>query len=184
MAKVVGGMAISLDGFIQDQDGDVSRLYPNFEEYRESPLLQESMEQTRAVVMGRRTYDMANGDYTGYEYQVPIFVVTHNPPPTAAKGQNDKLSITFVTDGVESAIQKAKAAAGDKEVTIVGGANVIQQAIRAGLLDELQLTLIPVFLGDGLRLFDDQALASCPLEKVRVVESVGGRTELIFRVVK
>lgn len=93
--------------------------------------------------MGRRAYDMANGDFTGYEFQVPIFVVTHRPPKDAPKGQNANLSITFVTEGTEAAVQKAKKAAGTRDVTVVGGASTAEQCINAGLADELEVGIVP-----------------------------------------
>lgn len=182
MAKVIGGMTLSLDGFINDRNGGVGELYPYFEELHDSEMMQEAMDNTGAVVMGRTTYEMGNGDYTGYEFQVPIFVITHHPPETVATGENENLSFTFVTEGTESAIARAKAAAGDRDVMIVGGADVTRQAINAGLIDELQLGIMPVLLGEGLRLFDQ--LTTLPrLEKVKILESVGGRTDITYRVV-
>jgi len=150
---------------------------------RQTDLLQEEIGRTGAVVMGRRAYAMAQGDFTGYEFQVPIFVLTHHAPEHAAKGENDKLKFHFVTDGVESVIRQAKAAAGDKDVTVVGGANFIQGLLKAGLIDELQVSLIPIFLGEGLRQFENLPDDQIKLEKVRVEES-GPRTTLFFRVVK
>ena len=111
MTKVIGGMNMSLDGFVNDRNGSVSRLYPDMQAMVESEVLQEAMRTTGAVLMGRHSYDMGNGDFTGYEFQVPLFVVTHNAPDQVAKGENDKLSFTFVTDGIESAVNQAKAAA-------------------------------------------------------------------------
>lgn len=181
MAKVIGGMTLSLDGFINDRNGSVGDLYPHFEELRDSPMMQEAINTTGAVVMGRTTYEMGNGDYTGYEFQVPIFVVTHQIPDTVAKGENEHLSFTFVTDGVEQAIAQAKAAAGDKDVMMVGGADITQQALNAGLVDELQLGIMPVLFGDGLRFFEH--LTHPPrLEKISLTESVGGRTDIFYRV--
>src|SRR5512134_3586317 len=126
-------MTISLDGFVNDRNGSVSRLYPDLAALGETESLQEAIKTTGAVVMGRHAYDMAQGNFTGYEFQVPIFVVTHHVPETAAKGENDQLKFHFVTDGFESAIEQAKAAAGDKNVTLIGGANAAQQCIRTGL---------------------------------------------------
>ena len=94
------------------------------------------------------------------------------------------MSFTFVTDGVESLIRQAKAAAGDKNVVIVGGANVIQQCLKAGLIDELQIDISPVLLGDGLRLFEHLENENIQLEKVKVVELPGGNTDIWFRVLK
>jgi dihydrofolate reductase len=185
MVKVSGGMTVSLDGFVADKNGDMSKLYPNFDEImNESQLMKEAKEVTGAVVMGRKSYEMAEGDYTGYEYQVPLFIVTHNPPAVPAKGANGKLSLNFVTDGFESAIKQAKAAAGDKEVTIVGGADTIQQCLAAGLIDELQVGIMPVLLGDGLRLFAEGDQAPIDLEIVKVMQSPGGRTDIFYTVKK
>jgi dihydrofolate reductase len=183
MGKVIFGMTMSLDGFVNDRDGDVSRLYPDLEALRKTEVLQEAIKTTRAVVMGRHAYDMAEGDFTGYEFQVPIFVLTHHVPPRVAKGENGKLTFTFVTDGIESAIEKAKAAAGDKDVTVIGGANTGQQCINAGLLDEIQIGLMPVLLGGGLRLFEHINTEHIELKSTTVIESLGV-TYLRFRVVK
>src|SRR5947209_8461457 len=104
MGKIILGTTMSLDGFIADRNGDLSRLYPDLGELRKTEFLQESINNTGAVVMGRHAYDMAEGDLTGYEYQVPIFVVTHEAPAQVAKGQNGSLTLTYVTDGIESAL--------------------------------------------------------------------------------
>ncbi len=184
MGKVNAGMAMSLDGFVQDRDGGVAPLYPAFDEMVNSDYLQGLIATTGAVAMGKNSYDMGQGDYTGYEFQVPIFVLTHAIPPTVARGENDKLSFHFVTDGVESLIRQAKAAAGDKDVVIVGGANVIQQCLKVGLIDELQISIVPVLLGEGLRLFETLEHKHIQLEKVKVIELPGGSTEISFRVVK
>jgi len=181
MGKVIVGTTMSLDGFMNDRIGSVERLYPDLDELRETEMLQESMKSTGAVVMGRHAFDMAQGDLTGYEYQVPIFVLTHHPPQTVTKGQNDKLKIIFVTDGIESAIQRAKAAAGEKDVTVVGGAKTAQQIINARLFDELQIGIVPILLGGGLRFFDNALIEHLELEKTRIFESPG-RIDLRYRV--
>src|SRR5512141_1855427 len=142
MGQVIAGTTMSLDGFINDRSGSVARLYPDLEELRKSEMLQESMRSTGAVVMGRGAFDMAQGDFTDYEYQVPIFVLTHHPPREVTRGQNENLTVTFVTDGVESAIEKAKSAAGDRDITIVGGASTAQQIIKAGLADVLEIGIV------------------------------------------
>lgn len=183
MGKVVLGTTMSLDGFINDQQGEVGRLYPDFDALHESEMLQESIRTTGAVVMGKRAYDMAQGDFTGYEYQVPIFVLTHHAPQETIKGVNDQLTLTFVTDGIESAVKQAQAAAGDKDVTIVGGADTAQQCIRAGLVDELEIGLVPVLLGGGLRFFEPLGIDPLDLELIRVMQSPG-RIDLRYRVIK
>ena len=132
--------------------------------------------------MGRRAYAMGDPDsyVNNYEYQVPIFVLTHAVPDKRPK-QSDKLTFTFVTDGIESAIRQATAAAGDKNVTVVGGASTVQQCLNAGLVDELQIDIMPVLLGEGLRLFENLRAELIELELTRVAESL--RTiELRFRV--
>lgn len=183
MAKVVLGTTMSLDGFINDRNGAVSRLYPDLGALRETEVLQESMRATGAVVMGRHAYDMAEGDFTEYEFQVPIFVLTHAAPEKAAKGQNDRLTFTFVTDGIVSALRQAKAAAGDKDVSVIGGANIAQQCLQSGLVDELDIGIVPILLGEGLRFFDHLGPDPIELESMRVLEAAGV-TYLKFRVVK
>jgi len=183
MGKVIVGATMSLDGFMNDRAGDVSRLYPDLETFRTTEMLQEEIRTTGAVVMGRRSYDMGEGDLTDYEYQVPIFVLTHHIPEKAVKGENERLTVTFVTDGIESVIRKAKAAAGDKQVTVVGGANTAQQCLRAGLVDEIHMGIVPVFLGEGLRFFAPREMEQMRLERIRVFESPT-RTDLWFRVLK
>ena len=154
MGNVIVGATMSLDWFMSDRNGDVSRLYPDLAALRSTEMLQEEIQTTGAVVMGRRAYDMAEGDVTDYEYQTPIFVLTHHVPEQTAKGQNDQLTITFITDGIASAIAQAKAAAGDKHVMVVGGANTAQQCLRAGLVDEIHIGIVPILLGQGLRFFE------------------------------
>jgi dihydrofolate reductase len=142
-----------------------------------------AIEETGAVVMGRRTFEMADPDsYVGaYEFQVPIFVVTHHPPAVQPR-QDEHLTFTFVTDGVESAIEQAKDAAGDRVVQVVGGPSLIQQLLGAGLADELWIDVMPVLLGGGLRLLENLDPERLRLEKLEVRE-VGARTTLGFRVV-
>jgi dihydrofolate reductase len=183
MVKVILGMTISLDGFVNDRKGDVGRLYPDLEALRETEVLQEAIRTTGAVVMGRHAYDMANGDFTGYEFQVPIFVLTHNVPAKAAKGENENLKFNFITDGIESAIEKARAAAGEKDVTVIGGADTFQQCINKGLFDEIQIDIAPVLLGAGLRLFENINAGPIELKSRNVIESPSV-THLRFHVVK
>ena len=183
MGNIIIGATMSLDWFMNDRHGDVSRLYSDFEALRRTEMLQEEIRTTGAVVMGRRAYDMAQGDLTGYEYQVPIFVLTHHIPQQRVKGENDRLTVTFVTDGIQSAIEKAKAAAGDTHVMGVGGANTAQQCLRAGLVDEIHIGIVPVLFGEGLRFFDPLVNEQMQLERTRVFES-HTRTDLWFRVVK
>src|SRR5947209_12558452 len=183
MGKVIIGATLSLDWFMNDRHGDVSRLYPDLQALRRTEMLQEEIRTTGAVVMGRRAYDMADGDLTDYEYQVPIFVLTHHIPEKGPKGENDRLTVTFVSHGIQSAIEQAKAAARDKQVTVVGGANTAQQCLRAGLVDEIHIGIVPVLFGEGLRFFEPLVNEQMQLERTRVFESPT-RTDLWFRVVK
>lgn len=184
MGKVVLGMTMSLDGFINDRDGSVASLYDDLEELRTTELLQEIIATTGAVVMGRRTFAMGDPDeYAGnYEFQVPIFVLTHDAPKKHPKETED-LTFTFVADGVASAIEQARAAANNKDVTIIGGASIFQQCLRAGLVDELQIDIMPVLLCKGLRLFEGMGEQPINLAKIKVID-LPSRTHFRFRILK
>lgn len=186
MGKVLAGMTISLDGFMADENKNAGALSPDFTELLESPIFKEMIEETGAVIMGRNTYQMADPfDWVtdDYEFQLPLFILTHNPPEKFPKG-NDKLSVTFVTDGIESAITQAKKAAGDKMVQIIGGADTIQQALNSGLCDELQIDLMPILLGKGLKLLENLETDNIKLERVSVDEVTAMRTSILFKVTK
>jgi len=105
--------------------------------------------------------------------------LTHDVPEKAAKG----LTFTFITDGIESTVEQAKASAGEKNVTVIGGANTAQQCIRAGVLDEIQIRLMPVLLGEGLRLFEHLGTERIELEQTRITE-FPTRTDIRFRIVQ
>jgi dihydrofolate reductase len=129
-----------------------------------------------AVVMGRRMFGGEDGPWGDEPWEgwweddppfhVPVYVLTNYEREPLVK--NDT-TFHFVTDGADSALEQAKAAAGDKDVSIAGGASAIQQYLRAGAIDELQIHLIPLFLGSGTRLFDD--LPPRKLERIEVVDS-------------
>lgn len=177
-------MTMSLDGFINDSNGSAESLNPDFPELLESPLLKQQIQNTGAVIMGRGVYEMAdpftwvNDDY---EFQVPIFILTHISPEKYPKG-NEQLSLTFVTDGVESAISQAKKAAGDKDVLIIGGAKTIQQCLNSGLCHELQVDIMPSLLGSGLRLFENIDASKIKLERISVEEVAHFRTTITFKI--
>ena len=186
MAKVLAGMTMSLDGFINDRNGSAASLSPDFEELLEAPSFKQMVEDTGAVIMGRRTYEMADPfDWVtdDYEFQVPLFILTHNPPAEYPKG-NGKLSVTFVTDGIESAIEQAKNAAGDKMVQVIGGADTIQQCLNSGLCEELQVDVMPVLLGQGLKLFENIDTDKIQLERASVEQVTPMRTSITFKVTK
>lgn len=177
---------MSLDGFINDQNGSVEALYSDLATWRESELGKEFIHNTGAVVMGRNSYAMAEDPdwFAGnYEYQVPIFVLTHYIPDKKPK-ETDTLTFTFVTDGLVSAIRQAKEATDDKDINIIGAANTAQQCLKMGLADELHVDIMPMFLGGGLRLFERMDVRQIQLERMMVMEPPGGRTHLRFRFVR
>ena len=152
MGKVVLFMAMSLDGFIAGPDDTVSqpagrggeRLFAWSDQDAASKAVHAEYEATGAVLAGRRTYDLVNGWGGDHHDGVGMFILTHEPPAEVSAGAG---SYTFVTDGVESAVAQAKAAAGDKDV-LLHGADAAQQCLRAGLLDQLVIHLMPVLLGE------------------------------------
>jgi dihydrofolate reductase len=184
MARVILGMTTSLDGFVADRSSSAVRLYPDLAALRDTAYMTAAIKETGAVLMGRRTFQMGDPDQyvANYEFQGPIFVLTHHPPAVPPK-QDERLTFTFVTDGVESAVAQATAAAGDRAVRVVGGVDIAKQLLEAGLVDELQVDIMPVLLGDGLRFLDSASLDSVQLEKLDVQE-VGPRTSLRFHVEK
>jgi dihydrofolate reductase len=153
-------------------------------------LLAESLSSTGAVLMGRRMFSGGTGPWEddpnsdGWwgddpPFHAPVFVLTHHPRETVAK--EGGTSFTFVTDGIEAGLEQARAAAGGKDVYLAGGADAAQQYLKAGLLDELQIHLVPLFLGGGVRLFD--RLEPIELEATRVIDS-DAVTHIRFRVEK
>jgi dihydrofolate reductase len=132
-----------------------------------------------ALVVGRRHFDHAGAWGGRHPMDVPVFVVTHAVP---REWTHEGSPFTFVTDGVERAVEQAKAVAGSKDVG-VGGANVAQQCIEAGLIDEVGIDLVPVLLGEGVSFFGRLRTGPIELERTMVVEAPGV-THLRFRVVK
>jgi dihydrofolate reductase len=144
--------------------------------------LRQRFAPTGAVVMGRRMFDEGEDPWgDNPPFRMPVFVVTHEARERLVK--EGGTTFTFVTDGIESALEQAKAAAGDKNVNIAGGADTVQQFIKAGLLDELEIHLAPLLFGEGIRLFDKIGPQHVELENMRVVASPRV-THLRFRVVK
>jgi dihydrofolate reductase len=171
-------MSMSLDGYIADLNDrlggeDGNRLHhwgltPDGESFRaDGPAgaLMDEINATGAVLVGRRTAEIVD-HWGGDHHGVPIFVPSHRPPgPSVA---NYPL-VTYVTDGIERAMAQAKAAAGERDV-LVHGAYTAQRALEAGVLDEVQLHLIPVLLGAGRRLFE-KLPSHVELEIVRVINT-------------
>ena len=141
-------------------------------------IVEEWLATAGAGLAGRRTFDIAGGWADGHPIDAPIFVVTHQVP---AEGRwSDR--VTFVTDGVERALELAQAAAGDGTVSIAG-ASVAQQLLRVGKLDEIQVSVVPVLLGGGVRLLEHFGDEPITLEQTRVVASEGV-VHLRYRVVR
>jgi dihydrofolate reductase len=144
--------------------------------------LRERFAPMGAVVMGRRMFDEGEGPWgDNPPFRMSVFVVTHEARERSVK--EGGTTFTFVTDGIESALEQAKAAAGDQNVNIAGGADTVRQFIKAGLIDELEIHLAPVLFGEGIRLFDKMGPEHIELENIRVVASPQV-THLRFRVVK
>ena len=153
-------------------------------------VVAEHVGRLGATIMGRRMFSNGEGPWEddpkadgwwGDEppFRHPVFVLTHHErEPVVKQGGT---TFTFVTDGIESALEQARAAAGDKDVAIAGGADVARQYLRAGLLDELQIHVAPRLLGGGTRLFED---VSAPIELTRVLESPAGVSHLRYRVAR
>jgi len=172
MSKVIADISMSLDGYVTARGVDQEHglgvggepIHAWVLEEPRSPIdeavLARSFEQTGAVVLGRRLYGIVDGphgwnDEVGYGHDQnqsvapPCYVVTHEPPATVRLAARFR----FVTEGVAAAVGQARAAAGDKDVVVMGGANVIDQCLAAQVVDELRIHLSPLMLGGGTRLF-------------------------------
>jgi dihydrofolate reductase len=200
MSKVIADISMSLDGYVTasgvDQEhglgigGEAIHAWV-LEEPRspvDESVLADSFSRTGAVVMGRRLYDIVDGpngwnDEVGYGHDQnqsvapPCYVVTHEPPAQVRLVSRFR----FVTDGVAAAVDQARATAGDKDVVVMGGANVIDECLAAGLVDELRIHLSPLLLGGGTRLFE--LAARTTLVQREVTESPRA-THLTYEVVR
>jgi dihydrofolate reductase len=165
-------MSMSLDGYIADPEdflgGDDGERLHKWADAESGPVAQftDEWKAAGAVLAGRRTAELMD-HWGGSHGGLPIFVPSHRPPGPAARWSYPL--VTYVSDGIESAMAQAKAAAGDKDVQ-VRGANVAQTALEAGVLDEVQIHLIPVLLGAGRRLFDVLP-ALVELDVVQVIDT-------------
>lgn len=204
-SRVVSDISVSLDGFITGPKDGVDlplgeggeRLHEwvyQLASWRErhgmaggktdpdSEVLDEAFRSIGAVVMGRRMFDVGVGRWgNNPPFHTPVVVLTHRARARLVK--EGGTTFTFVTDGIESALDQARTGAGGKDVSVAGGANIVQQCLSAGLLDEIQIHLVPILLGGGRKLFDQVASDKVDLEKTRVIASPGV-THLRFRVVK
>jgi len=187
MSKVVALMSISLDGFVADRTDGVAEVFDwymnsgdvEFQTGGSDPMTfkvsKPSAEHLRAlwselgaVLTGRRTFEVADG-WGGNHAWGPAFVITHQIP---AGWPRPNSTVHFVTDGIESAVKQAKAAAGAKSVA-VHGADTIQQLLNAGLLDEIHVDIAAILLGSGVRLFDHLAGTPTVLGNPRVIAGIG-----------
>jgi dihydrofolate reductase len=202
MTRVITGLSTSIDGFIAGPDDSPAlplgsggdRLFRWFRDGDGPSRFYEWMRMSAvsarffddlaarvgAVVAGRRTYDVSGAwGGTGPMPGVPLFVMTHRVPDAVPAGEPP---YTFITDGIEYAVEQALSAAGEKDVGLMG-ATIVQQCLRARLLDELTIHLVPVVLGRGVRLLDGLEPGSVELDLVNVVDAPGV-THLTYRVVK
>jgi dihydrofolate reductase len=194
MGKITAFLSMSLDGFIAGPKDDnrpdrelealdkLSDWMFRGKTGSEAVEFQEQLfKSIGAVVMGRRIFDLGVGPWGDNPvYHAPVFVLTHKPEEIMVK--QGGTTFTFVTDGAKSALNQAKAAAGNKDIRVIGGANVVQQFINEKWLDEIEIHLIPILLGEGIRLFDhiDKPIE---LERIQVTESPDV-THLKFRILK
>jgi dihydrofolate reductase len=188
---------MSLDGFIARPDDTPGKIFDWFfngktksKYYSDSlpfklakedaKIFDEGVGSLGAMIAGRRTYDFTNGWNGNFFNPIPFFVLTHKAPSQIPKGRT---RFTFVTDGIQSAVRQAKAAANGKKVGVMG-ANTAQQCIETRLLDELYVHIAPYLLGDGVRLFQHLGGQSVELKRVNVIDSSSGWTHIFFKVVK
>jgi dihydrofolate reductase len=189
MTKVTCGVAVSLDGFIagnnmtlEEPFGDIDRDLLTrwmFEEPEKHKAELEALTSVGAVIMGANMFGPKNlrmiAGWKGWwdenpPYHAPVFVLSHEKRETIP--MEGGTTFTFVTDGIESAMRQARAAAGLKNISIAGGANVINQYLAAGHIDELWLHIAPVILGSGQRLFKDVSTISLKPLEVRTTDLV------------
>lgn len=190
MGKVVLDITMSLDGFIAGKNinpeqplgegGD--RLHDWFFAGKtdlDEEIMQKLINSTGAVIVGGRTYrDAIDDAWQGQTpFHAPAFVLVHSIPQTTVDG------FSFVLDGIESALSQAQAMAGHKDVWLMGGANVLQQYIQKGLVDEMALHIAPILLGAGVRLFDNIDTQHLELKPMEVIKT-SGATHLRYQSVK
>ncbi|KAA0023543.1 dihydrofolate reductase family protein [Antrihabitans cavernicola] len=197
MSTVIANMSMSLDGYIADRNDGVQELFEWYTaggdvavdtgnddvKFRTSDddaeLVQETFPSVGALISGRRLFDLTDGWGGRHPVDAPVFVVTHTAP---VAWPHPDAPFTFVSDGVESAVAQAKAAAGEKTVAIAS-ADITRQCLDAGLVDAIAVDLIPVLLGDGIPFFAN--LASAPIRLENPTVRKGNRvTHLVYKVSK
>jgi dihydrofolate reductase len=187
MGRLLVEMTMSLDGFVSGPDVRVGqpmglggeRLHtwlfsPDNDVDRAA--IAEVFDTSGSVLMGRRVFDTIEGWGDEDPFAMPCFVVTHRAHEVRVRGET---TYTFVTDGMADALERARAAAGEKDVTIMGGASLAQQFMEAGLVDELRIHVAPVVFGAGTRLFDLNGVGQTGLEVTRCTSSANA-THLRF----
>ena len=191
MSATVLYMSMSLDGFITGTNvspenglGDGGERLHEWVfggDERDREVLARGVQGSGAIIAGRRTYDdsLPWWGADGPHPPTPVFVVTHEAPDAVPEGS----VYTFVTDGIESALEQAKAAAGDKNVAVMGGPDIGRQFIEAGLVDEIGVHLVPVLFGSGARMFEHLGSEHIQLETLGVIET-SAATHLHYRIVK
>src|SRR6266700_644045 len=186
MGKVMFGLSVSLDGFIADKNDDISEVFAwmgsAMQHFYE--VVGEGMNEAGAVIMGRRSFNQIYSEQgwvmpDGTPLPWPVVVMQSQAREPVKKSHTQ---FYFVTDGIHSAVAKAQELAGEKHVAL-HGASSVQQALKAGLLDELNMSIAHVLLGEGVRLFDHLGASPIHLEHIRTLETPGA-THLSFRVVK
>jgi dihydrofolate reductase len=192
MGKMIFDISTSLDGYItasnktadepMGQGGERLHEWAFGQDERNQEFMRNAVESLGAVICGRVTYDDSirwwGPDGPTGPARRPVFVVTHEAPDDSPEGG----VYTFVTGGIEAAVEEAKRAAGDDDVTVMGGASLGQQYIAAGLVDEISIHLVPVLFHGGTRLFDNLGGEHTQLEPVEVIET-DSATHMRFRVV-
>lgn len=193
MSKVILDMSMSLDGYVTaaggtpqepaGAGGDRLTEWAMGGDAATGELLAASAASLGAVISGWRTYETSlpwwGADGPTGPARLPLFVVTHGPPP----GDVPEGGVyTFVTDGIEGALKRAREAAGGKDVAVMGGADTARRFLRAGLVDHIGIHLAPVIFGGGGRLFDDIGDAHVRLEVVKVTDTPKA-THLLYRIV-
>jgi dihydrofolate reductase len=192
MGKVTFDTSMSLDGFMTagnrsaeeplGQGGEALHQWAFGEDERNRAYLAGALDGLGAIIVGRTTYDDSlrwwGADGPSGQLRIPVIVVTHQPPAESPVGGVYR----FVTGGIETALDQARAVAGDKNVCVMGGARLGQQYIAAGLVDEIEIHLVPVLFGDGLRMFENLGGTHVRLECTQAVHTPTA-THLRFRVV-
>ena len=184
MTKVVADMSVSLDGFVADSANRVDAVFtwygkPQPEHSPCEPNGEAAAMDLGVVVYGRRTFDVAHGWAGRHPTGAPVVVVTHHVP---AGWPRENSTVFFATDGIEAAMDQAGQIAGDKVIAL-GSPSVIQQCVGLGLVDRIQVKLVPVLLGDGIRLFG--TLRTGPIELADPEVTIGnGVTHLYYDVVR